>query len=89
MSSANTVLKPTELARVRVLAYDEAIDVFKLGAFGFTDEDESVDPDYCRGAPDFDDFEVPGIVLPALLGEYGEPAELIGRVFSLWGPFPR
>lgn len=69
--------------KVHILSYEEGIDVFKLGAFGFTEEDVAADPDYSRSAPDFDDFEVPGIVLPALIGEYGDPSELVGQVFEI------
>lgn len=28
-------------------------------------------------------FTVPGIVLPALIREYGEPSELVGRTFEV------
>lgn len=69
--------------KIRVAAYNESTDVFSLTAFGFLPEDAVDDPEYCRSAPDFDDFEVPGIVLPALVGEYGEPAELVGAVFTV------
>lgn len=72
--------------KVRVLSYDEGIDVFTLGAFGFQEGDEEIDPHYTRGAPDFDDFEVPGLVLPALTGEYGEPEEYLGKVYTV--PMP-
>lgn len=71
------------MVKVRILSYDESIDVFKLGAFGFTPEDVEADPTYSRSAPDFDDFEMPGIVLPALIGECGEPSELVGQVFTI------
>ena len=53
---------------------------------GFTPEDEAEFPVYSKAAPDFDDFEVPGIVLPALIGEYGEPSELLGRAFVVRVP---
>lgn len=69
--------------KITVLKCDEGIDVYTLGAYGFLPEHEAEDPDYCRDAPDFDDFEVPGILLPALIGECGEPAELVGRSFTV------
>ena len=69
--------------KVVIHSFEEGIDVFTLGAYGFEPEHEAQDPDYCKDAPDFDDFEVPGIVLPALIGECGEPSELVGRVFEI------
>ena len=69
--------------KVVIRSFEEGIDVFTLGAYGFEPEHEAQDPDYCKDAPDFDDFEVPGIVLPALIGKYGEPSELVGRVFEI------
>lgn len=74
------------MVKIRVIGYDEQIDVFKIAAFGFTDEDVAEDPEYSRDAPDFDDFEVPGAVLPHMLGEFGEPSEFVGRVFTLKSP---
>lgn len=71
------------MVKVIVQSYDEATDVFTLAAFGFEPEHEKIDPDYCRSAPDFDDFEVPGAVLPAIIGEFGEPSELLGQVFDV------
>ena len=76
MSNTNTI-------KIRVQSYDEGTDVFTLAAFGFQEGDEALDPEYVRGAPDFDDFEVPGLVLPALIGEYGEPDEIIEQVFEI------
>lgn len=76
------------MVKIRVLSYDESIDVFKLGAFGFTPEDEIEDPDYSHSPPDFDDFEVPGAVLPYLIAEYGEPSEFVGKVYELKMPLP-
>lgn len=72
-----------ELVKVRITGYDEQIDVFTIAAFGFTEEDEAADPDYCRSAPDFDDFTVPGLLLPNLIGVCGEPSELVGQVFTI------
>ena len=72
--------------KVEILSYDENLDVFKLGAYGFTPEAEAADPDYARDAADFDDFELPGIVLPALIGQWGEPSEFVGQVFELKMP---
>ena len=71
---------------VRVTSYDDSADLFTLTAVGFTPEDDAEFPVYSKAAPDFDDFEVPGIVLPALIGEYGEPSELLGRVFVVQVP---
>lgn len=72
--------------KITVSDYDEGIDVFTVRAFGFTEEDEASDPEYCKSAPDFDDFTVPGILLPALIGEYGEPSELVGGTFEVQLP---
>lgn len=74
------------MVKVRIVSYDEGIDVFTLTAFGFIEGDEQIDPTYCHSAPDFDDFTVPGIVLPALIGEHGEPAELVNQVFEVQLP---
>ncbi len=74
------------MVKILINSYDEQIDVFKVGAFGFVEGDEKIDPTYCRSAPDFDDFEIPGLILPALIGEYGEPDELVGRVFEITLP---
>lgn len=60
--------------KIRIQHYDEQTDVFSCAAFGFTPGDELIDADYCRDAPD---FEVTGIVLPALIGQCGEPDELL------------
>lgn len=76
----------SNLVKVRVLSYEEGIDVFTLGAFGFQEGDELIDADYTRDAPDFDDFEVPGLVLPALIGEYAEPSEVMRKVYTV--PMP-
>ena len=73
-------------AKIRIHDYDEGIDVFTIVAFGFTPEDEATDPEYARSAPDFDDFQVPGLLLPALIGEYGEPSDLVGKVFTVTLP---
>jgi hypothetical protein len=75
------------LCLVRVTGYDESIDVFTLTAVGFTPEDEAQFPVYSGGAPDFDDFTVPGIVLPAITGEWGEPAEFLNKVYAV--PLPK
>lgn len=72
-----------QLVKVRVIGYEEGIDVFHLSAYGFTDADEAEDPAYCHSAPDFDDFSVPGLLLPNLIGAMGEPSELLGKVFTL------
>lgn len=71
------------MVKIRIASYEEGIDVFTLTAFGFAPGDEKIDADYVRSAPDFDDFTVPGIVLPALIGECGEPSELVGKVFEV------
>jgi hypothetical protein len=71
------------MVKFRVADYDEGIDVFTISAFGFTPEDQAEDPDYCRSAPDFDDFTVPGVLMPRLCAESGEPAELLNRVFTV------
>jgi hypothetical protein len=71
------------MVKIKIADYDEGIDVFTVSAFGFTPEDEAADADYYRSAPDFDDFDVPGICLPALIGEYGEPSDLVGQVFEV------
>lgn len=76
------------MVKVRVLSYDEGLDVFKLGAFGFTPEDEVEDPDYFRVAPGFSDFEIPAVLLPYLVGEFGEPSEFMGKVFEVKMPLP-
>jgi hypothetical protein len=70
------------LVKIHIHSYCET-DVFTICAFGFTPEDVEADPEYAHAAPDFDDFKVPGILLPALIGEYGEPDELVGRVFTI------
>lgn len=70
------------MVKIRIQGWDDS-DLFSIGAFGFTPEDEEADPDYCRSAPDFDDFDIPGILLPKLIGEFGAPSELIGRVFTV------
>ena len=72
-----------EVIVVRVVSYDEGADTFKLSAVGFSAEDERDFPVYSRGAPDFDDFEIPGAVLPFLVGEFGEPSELVGNAYAL------
>lgn len=69
--------------KIQIHSYEEGSDIFNIGAWGFCPEDQEIDPDYCRSAPDFDDFEMPGALLPALIGEYGEPHELVGRVFTV------
>lgn len=68
--------------KIVVLSYEEGIDVFTVGAFGFDESHVEQDPEYCRSAPDFDDFEIPGLLLPVLIGECGEPDELVGRTFE-------
>lgn len=73
-------------AMVRVSGYDDSADLFTLSAVGFSEEDQAQYPIYSRAAPDFDDFEIPGIVLPGLIGEGGEPSELLGRVFVVKMP---
>lgn len=73
-------------AKIRIADYEEGIDVFTITAFGFTPEDEAEDAEYARSAPDFDDFQVPGLLLPALIKEYGEPSELVGKVFTITLP---
>ena len=68
-------------AMVRVQAWDCDTDIFTLSAVGFTEEDEQEYPIYSKAAPDFDDFTIPGLLLPSLIGEYGMPEELVGEVF--------
>lgn len=72
--------------KITIVDYDECIDVFTVTAYGFTPEAEEHDPEYCRSAPDFDDFTVPGILLPALIGECGEPSELVWQTFDVTLP---
>jgi len=74
------------MVKIKIEAYDADADVFTISAFGFTPEDEIEDPIYAASAPDLDDFVVPGLVLPALIGEYGEPDELLGRTFVVCLP---
>lgn len=73
-------------AMVRVQSWDCDTDIFTLAAVGFCPEDEEEFPVYSRAAPDFDDFQVPGVILPALIGEYGAPEELVGEVFVVKQP---
>lgn len=72
-----------QTVKIRVQSYDEQIDVFTLAAFGFVAGDDLSDG---YDPIDLDDFQVPGHVLPALIGRYGEPAELLGQVFTV--PMP-
>lgn len=81
-----TALDGQHSAMVRVADYKEGTDIFTLTAVGFTEEDQVEFPTYSRAAPDFDDFEVPGLLLPALIGEFGEPSELLGRAFVVQLP---
>ena len=81
-----TALDGRHSAMVRVADYKEGTDIFTLTAVGFTEEDQVEFPTYSRAAPDFDDFEVPGLLLPALIGEFGEPFELLGRAFVVQLP---
>lgn len=71
------------MVKIRVTAYEAHTDVFSIEAFGFGYEDQELDPDYCRDAPDFDDFEVPGIVMPALIGRFEDGASLVNKVFTI------
>lgn len=73
----------THLVKVHVHAYDQESNVFTLCAFGFLEEDEKADPSYCRSAPDFDDFEVPEILMPLFAGSYNDPNEVVGRVLEI------
>ena len=61
------------MVKIVVTGYEECTDVFTISAFGFSTDHEGLDPEYAKSAPDFDDFELPGLLLPALIGEYGEP----------------
>ena len=81
-----TALDGQHSAMVRVADYEEGTDIFTLTAVGFTEEDQVEFPTYSRAAPDFDDFEVPGLLLPALIGEFGEPSELLDRAFVVQLP---
>lgn len=60
------------MVEVHVKSYDESLDMFELAA------DDGV-----QTLPAFD---VPGVVLPYLVGEYGEPGEFVGKVFGLKTP---
>jgi hypothetical protein len=71
------------MVKIRLISFDEICDIFTFSAFGFTPEDEAEDPTYSRSAPDFDDFNIPGILIPSFIGESGEPSELVGRVFTV------
>ena len=71
------------MVKIRIQSFNENSDVFTIAAFGFSPEDEAQDPDYCKSAPDFDDFEIPSVLLPAFIRKYGEPAELVGQVFEV------
>ncbi len=59
---------------ITVVAYNKEYDLFTL----------SIDPAKFTHAAwfDVDDFQVPGAVLPALIGQYGEPDELVGQTFE-------
>lgn len=51
-----------------VKSYDEGTDMFTVTS----------DP----GLFDIDEVEVEGCVLPMIIGEFGEPSELVGRTFT-------
>ena len=77
----------TNTVKVRVVNYEEGIDAFTLSAFGFDDRDHDIDPWYCKSAPDFDDFTVPGLLMPALIGgQLDDKLPFVGQVFTITLP---
>lgn len=59
------------MIKATIISYDESNDVFTLRSA-------------CEHT--FDDFTVPAIIGAALVGEYGEPYDFIGKVVSI--PLP-
>lgn len=62
------------MTEVHVGSYDEGLDTFKL----------AVDD----GIATLPAFDVPAVVLPYLVGQFGEPSEFVGKVFELKMPLP-
>jgi hypothetical protein len=71
---------------ILIRGYDESTDLFDLCEYLFQPEHPLVlcssDSDWF----DFDDAKVSGHMLAFMCGEWGEPAELVGRVFKM--PLP-
>lgn len=90
MSTSRFLSQPEsyELGALYLLirSYDESRDVFVLSEYVFEPEHPLVLQTSDSDFVDVDDAEVSGPMLPFLCGEYGEPSELVGRVFKLSGP---
>lgn len=71
------------MVKIRLTSFDADTDICNFTAFGFTPEDEDQDPTYARSAPDFDDFDIPGLLFKRLTGADGSPADLVGQVFTI------
>lgn len=74
-------LFPNTTQRIAVQSYDEGTDTFTLAV---TCSDEGRDTS--ANEYDYDDFTVPALVLPMLIGECGEPDELVGQEFPILMP---
>lgn len=76
-NSINSVAKPKimNIQKITVAAYEEFADLFTLSVV--------CDPADKAGWVDIDDFVVPGLVLPRLIGVSGEPDELVGQTFEV------
>lgn len=62
------------MLKARIASYDEIVDLFTVSVFNESEGTET---------PMGSAFQITGAALPALIGEYGEPDELVGNVFTV------
>lgn len=65
------------LLEFQVVSYEESEDTFSL---------QQVESNIETSTIDVDRFDVPAIVVACLLGEWGEPHELVGKTVKMRTP---
>ena len=65
------------LLEFEVVSYEESEDTFAL---------QQVEDNIESSTIDIDRFDVPAIVVVCLLGEWGEPNELVGKIVKMHTP---
>jgi hypothetical protein len=75
----------TAQIQITVQGYDEETDSFEVGVPVYEPGDAEFEQiEGCRNDQiDVDDFNMPASLLAYLVGEFGEPSELVGRNFTI------